>query len=50
MSLFKPPYKQYFWNNLSLPPETTFYKKNIGELEGLFGVPVETQFKYSNSN
>ncbi|MDG1760719.1 MAG: hypothetical protein P8L72_01475 [Flavobacteriaceae bacterium] len=50
MSLFRPPYKQQFWDNLSLPPETKFYKKNIGELEGLFGVPVDTQFKYSNSN
>jgi hypothetical protein len=50
MSLFRPPYKQQFWDNLSLPPETKFYKKNIRELEGLFGVPVDTQFKYSNSN
>jgi len=37
------------WNNLSLPPETKFYQKNRDEFEGLFEVPIETQFKYSNS-
>jgi hypothetical protein len=50
MTLYKLDYNQNFWNNLSLPPETKFYQKNIGELESLFEVPIETQFKYSNSN
>ena len=38
------------WNNLSLLTETKFYQKNRDELEGLFEVPIEIQFKYSNSN
>ena len=50
MTLYKLDYNQNFWDNLSLPPETKFYKKNINELEGLFDVPIETQFKFSNSN
>ena len=50
MTLYKLDYDQNFWNNLSLPPETKFYQKNRDELEGLFDVPIETQFKYSNSN
>ena len=50
MSLYKLDYDQNFWNNLSLPPETKFYQKNREELEGLFDVPMEIQFKYSNSN
>ena len=50
MTLYKLDYDQNFWDDLSLPPETKFYKKNINELEGLFDVPIETQFKFSNSN
>ena len=50
MTLYKLDYNQNFWDNLSLPPETKFYKKNIEELEGLFDVPIETQFKFSNHN
>ena len=37
-----------FWKNISLPPETKFYKENISELVSLYGVPIETQFQYSN--
>ena len=48
MTLYKIPYKQSFWDNISIPPETKFYKKNIGELEQLYGVPIQTQFEYSN--
>ena len=48
MTLFKIPYNSNFWKNISLPPETKFYKKNISELESLYGVPIETQFQYSN--
>lgn len=48
MTLYKIPYDQNFWNNVSIPPETKFYKKNIGELEGLYGVPIQTQFEFSN--
>ena len=50
MTLYKLDYDQNFWDNLSFPPETKFYKKNIEELEGLFDVPIETQFKFSNFN
>jgi len=48
MTLFKIPYDLNFWKNISLPPETKFYKENISELESLYGVPIETQFQYSN--
>jgi len=48
MTLYDIPYNKYFWDNVSLPPETLFYKKNIVELESLFNVPIEDQFKYSN--
>jgi hypothetical protein len=48
MTLFKIPYDLNFWKNISLPPETIFYKENISELESLYGVPIETQFEYSN--
>jgi len=48
MTLYKIPYNQSFWDNISIPPETKFYKKNIGELEQLYGVPIQTQFEYSN--
>ena len=49
MTLFKVPFDPEFWKNISLPPETTFFKKNIKELESLYDVPIETQFKYSNN-
>ena len=48
MTLYDIPYNKYFWDNVSLPPETLFYKKNISELESLFNVPIEDQFKFSN--
>ena len=48
MTLYKIPYDEEFWNIISLPPETKFYLKNIKELEGLYDVPIETQFLYSN--
>jgi len=48
MTLFKIPYDLNFWKNISLPPETKFYKENISELESLYGVSIETQFQYSN--
>jgi len=48
MTLYKIPYDENFWNSVSLPPKTKFYLKNIKELEGLYGVPIQTQFLYSN--
>lgn len=48
MSLYEIPYNATFWNTVSLPPKTKFYTKNSKELESLYGVPIETQFKYSN--
>lgn len=42
------PYHPDFWENLSLPPDTAFYKKIKSELESNYGVPLETQFKYVN--
>lgn len=48
MADIKLPYHPVFWKNLSLPPDTAFYKKIKAELESNFGVSLETQFKYVN--
>ena len=48
MGTIKLPYNPAFWNNLSLPPDSVFYKKIKSELESNFGVPLETQFKAVN--
>ena len=48
MSLYRLPYNKFFWQNFSVPPETKVYKDNIKELESLYGVPIDTQFLYSN--
>jgi len=48
MAEIKLPYNPDFWSNLSLPPDTAFYKKIKTELESNFGVPIETQFKAVN--
>ena len=42
------PYNPEFWNNLSLPPDTDFYKKIKAELEANYGVPLELQYKAVN--
>jgi hypothetical protein len=49
MTLYKISYDKNFWKNISLPPETKFYLKNVEELEGLYDVPIETQFLFSNN-
>lgn len=41
-------YNPNFWNNFSLPPETAFYKKSVKQLESIYGVPLEQQFKAVN--
>ena len=41
-------YNPTFWNNFSLPPATAFYKKSVKELESIYGVPLEKQFKAVN--
>lgn len=48
MKEIKLPYNSYFWSNLSLPPDTVFYKKIKAELESNYGVSLETQFKAVN--
>lgn len=48
MTQYKTQYNADFWKKLNLPPNTRFYNKNINELEGLYGVTLENQFKYSN--
>ena len=50
MTLYNVKYDEKFWNDVSLPAETNFYKKNIKELESLYNVPIKTQFQYSNRN
>lgn len=42
------PYNANFWNHLSLPPESKFYKKSVLELESVFNIPLEQQFKVIN--
>ena len=41
-------YNSDFWKNISLPPETKFYKKSVKELESIYGVTLEDQFKAVN--
>ncbi|WP_344787077.1 carboxypeptidase-like regulatory domain-containing protein [Postechiella marina] len=41
-------YNATFWKNLSMPPESDFYKKSVKELESIYGVPLETQFELVN--
>jgi hypothetical protein len=43
------PYSDSFWNNFTAPPATKFYKKSVGELEAIFGVPIDVQFKSVNN-
>lgn len=42
------PYNASFWNNLSMPPDTRFYKKIKEGLESNYGVPLQTQFEVVN--
>ncbi len=48
MSSYQSNYNEQFWQSLSVPPETKFYQKNVKELEGIYGVSLEDQFKYAN--
>ncbi|NJB82753.1 carboxypeptidase-like regulatory domain-containing protein [Wenyingzhuangia aestuarii] len=42
------PYHPEFWKSLNMPPDTKFYLKNKEEIEGLYGVPLETQYELVN--
>lgn len=42
------PYNPDFWKNLSMPPDTKFFKQIKSELEGNFGVPLEVQYNLAN--
>ena len=48
MSNYESNYDEKFWKSLSIPPKTRFYRKNVEELEGIYGVSLEDQFKYAN--
>lgn len=48
MGNLKLPYNAEFWKNLSMPPDTKFYKKIKKGLESNFGVPLETQYNIIN--
>ena len=48
MSNYESNYDEEFWKSLSIPPKTRFYRKNVEELEGIYGVSLEDQFKYAN--
>tara|TARA_A100001011_G_scaffold374269_1_gene434574 strand:+ start:20783 stop:21106 length:324 start_codon:yes stop_codon:yes gene_type:complete len=48
MSNYASNYDEAFWESLRIPPETKFYRKNIEELEGIYGVSLEDQLNYAN--
>ena len=48
MSNYESDYDYVFWKSLNMSPDTKFYRKNIEELEGVYGVSLEDQFKYTN--
>jgi hypothetical protein len=50
MGDYNIPYNENFWNNLSMPPDSKFYIKNKKELESIFGVPLNIQYKAVNSS
>ena len=39
-------YDSNFWENINLPPDSKFYKQSAKQLEELFGIPLEDQFKF----
>ena len=41
-------YNEAFWENLSMPPETEFYRKYARDLRSIYGVPLDVQFKLVN--
>lgn len=44
----KVEYNPEFWSNFNSPPDTKYYIKTKTDLEAIYGVPLETQFKYSS--
>lgn len=38
-------YQPEFWKKITLPPDSKFYKTSSKQLESLFGIPLEDQFK-----
>jgi len=38
-------YNSDFWKNINLPPDSKFYKRSAKQLDELFGIPLENQFK-----
>ena len=45
---YQVKYNPVFWEKINLPPASKFYKKNVKELESIYGVALENQFKFSN--
>ncbi|WP_299554249.1 carboxypeptidase-like regulatory domain-containing protein [Seonamhaeicola sp.] len=48
MGSLELPYHPDFWSNLSMPPDTKFFKRIKSELESNYGVSLENQFKFVN--
>lgn len=48
MGDFKMEYNAKFWDTIGLPPNTKFYEKSVKELESIYRVPLEVQFKAVN--
>lgn len=42
------PYNPTFWDNFAIPPATKFHTKSIKEIESIYGVPIDIQFKMVN--
>ena len=38
-------YDSEFWKSVSLPPDSKFYKESSKQLENIYGISIETQFK-----
>ncbi|NIJ43918.1 hypothetical protein FHR24_000357 [Wenyingzhuangia heitensis] len=48
MGDYELPYNPAFWKELNMPPESTFYKKSVKELESIYKVSLEDQYKNAN--
>ncbi len=48
MGDLKVSYNPDFWANLSMPPASKFYKESVKELESVYGIELENQFRNIN--
>lgn len=48
MGDYSLPYNPTFWEELNMPPDSEFYKKSVKELESIYGVSLQAQYKNAN--